>query len=198
VELRHLRSFLAVAEELHFGRAAARLHISQPPLSQQIRRLEDELGACLFRRTKRRVDLTPAGEAFLTEARQTLAQAERAVRAAQRAERGELGELVVGYLIAAAYGPLPDVIRMFRRRFPDVDLRLQNLRSVQQRHALLNREIDRVVERWEGRVSEQASKTGPRLASIPSWGRSEPRTRAAAGRDQTGDPAISWASWGGS
>jgi DNA-binding transcriptional LysR family regulator len=161
VELRHLRSFLAVAEELHFGRAAARLHISQPPLSQQIRRLEDELGARLFRRTKRRVELTPAGQAFLTEARQTLAQAERAVRAAQRAERGELGELVVGYLIAAAYGPLPDVIRMFRRRFPDVDLRLQNLRSVQQRHALLNRQID------VGFVRPQAAD--PRLIYEAIW-----------------------------
>jgi DNA-binding transcriptional LysR family regulator len=161
VELRHLRSFVAVAEELHFGRAAARLHISQPPLSQQIRRLEDELGARLFRRTKRRVELTPAGQAFLTEARQTLAQAERAVRAAQRAERGELGELVVGYLMTAAYGPLPDVIRMFRRRFPDVDLRLQNLRSVQQRHALLNRQID------VGFVRPQAAD--PRLIYEAIW-----------------------------
>ena len=142
MELRHLRSFLAVAEELHFGRAAARLYISQPPLSQQIRRLEDELGARLFHRTKRRVELTPAGKAFLTEARQTLAQAERAVRAAQRAERGELGELVVGYVTSATYGPLPDVIRTFRKRFPDVDLRLQNLRSMQQRQALIDRRID--------------------------------------------------------
>ena len=142
VELRHLRSFFAVAEELHFGRAAARLHISQPPLSQQIRRLEDELGARLFRRTKRRVELTPAGSAFLTEARQTLAQAERTVRAAQRAERGEQGELAVGYVTSATYGPLPDVIRRFRQRFPDVELRLQNLRSVEQRQALVDRRID--------------------------------------------------------
>jgi DNA-binding transcriptional LysR family regulator len=131
-----------VAEELHFGRAAARLHISQPPLSQQIRRLEDELGARLFRRTKRRVELTPAGLVFLTEARQTLAQADRAVRAAQRAERGELGELVVGYVTTASYEPLPDVIRGFRRRFPDVTLSLENLRSVQQRQALLDGRID--------------------------------------------------------
>ena len=110
VELRHLRSFLAVAEELHFGRAAVRLHISQPPLSQQIRRLEDEVGARLFRRTNRRVQLTPAGQAFLDEARRAIASVERAVGAAQRAERGEIGELVIGYVTSATYGPLPDVI----------------------------------------------------------------------------------------
>jgi DNA-binding transcriptional LysR family regulator len=161
MELRHLRSFLAVAEELHFGRAAARLQISQPPLSQQIRRLEDELGARLFRRTKRRVELTSAGQAFLTEARQTLAQAERAVRVAQRAERGELGELVVGYVTSVSYEPLPDVIRMFRKRFPDVDLRLQNLRSVQQRQALVDRRID------VGFVRPEA--TDPRLSYEALW-----------------------------
>jgi DNA-binding transcriptional LysR family regulator len=142
VEVRHLRSFLAVADELHFGRAAARLHISQPPLSQQIRRLEDEIGARLFRRTNRRVQLTPAGQAFLAEARQTIASAERAVGAAQRAERGEIGELVVGYVPSAAYGPLPDVIRMFRKRLPGVELKLRNLRSVHQSQALLERRID--------------------------------------------------------
>jgi DNA-binding transcriptional LysR family regulator len=142
VELRHIRSFLAVAEELHFGRAAARLHISQPPLSQQIRRLEDEIGARLFRRTNRRVQLTPAGRAFLAEARQAIASTERAVGAAQRAERGELGELVIGYITSATYGPLADVIRMFRKRLPEVQLKLRNLRSVQQSQALLDRRID--------------------------------------------------------
>jgi DNA-binding transcriptional LysR family regulator len=161
MELRHLRSFLAVAEELHFGRAATRLHISQPPLSQQIRRLEDEIGARLFRRTKRRVELTPAGQAFLIEARQTLAGAERAIRAAQRAERGELGELVVGYVTSATYGALPDVIRMFRKRFPEVDLKLQNLRSVQQRHALVDRQID------VGLVRPQVAD--PRLSYEALW-----------------------------
>lgn len=142
MELRHLRSFLAVAEELHFGRAAARLHISQPPLSQQIRRLEDEIGARLFLRTKRRVELTPAGRAFLAEARQAIASADRAVGAAQRAARGELGELVIGYITSATYGPLPDVIRMFRKRLPEVELKLRNLRSVHQSQALLDRRID--------------------------------------------------------
>jgi DNA-binding transcriptional LysR family regulator len=161
VELRHLHSFLAVAEELHFGRAAARLHISQPPLSQRIRRLEDELGARLFRRTKRRVELTPAGQAFLTEARQTLAQAERTVRAAQRAARGEVGELGVGYVPFATYGPPPDVVRVSRKRFPGVDLRLQNLRSVQQRQALIDRKID------VGFVRPQV--TDPRVSYEAIW-----------------------------
>jgi DNA-binding transcriptional LysR family regulator len=171
VELRHLRSFLAVAEELHFGRAAARLHISQPPLSQQIRRLEDEIGARLFRRTNRRVQLTSAGRAFLVEARQALASAERAVGAAQRAERGELGELVVGYVMSAAYGPLPDVIRTFRKRLPGVELKLRNLRSVHQSQALLDRRIDVGLVRphaADSRIGYEPLWREPVVVALPS------------------------------
>src|SRR5579863_828003 len=124
MELRHLRYFVAVAEELHFGRAAERVHIAQPPLSQQIRRLEDELGVQLFDRTKRRVELTHAGRAFLREARQTLARAEQAVRAAQQAGRGEVGELAVGFVGSATYLIVPLVLKTFRHRFPKVELRL--------------------------------------------------------------------------
>jgi DNA-binding transcriptional LysR family regulator len=136
MELRHLRYFIAVAEELHFGRAAARLHIAQPPLSQQIRHLEEELGVPLFTRTKRRVQLTEAGQVFLAEARQTLAQAEQAVRAAQRAHRGEIGRLAVGFVSSATAEVLPAILRMFRARFPEVELTLHELVTSQQVHAL--------------------------------------------------------------
>jgi len=127
VELRHLRYFVAVAETLHFGRAAERLRIAQPPLSQQIRRLEDELGVRLFDRTNRRVDLTEAGRVFLLEARRTLAQADRAARAALRAHRGELGRLTIGYMASAELTVLPRVLPAFRERYPDVEIRLQIL-----------------------------------------------------------------------
>src|SRR5262245_18293318 len=102
MELRHLRYFIALAEELHFGRAADRLGISQPPLSQQIRALEQALDASLFARTNRRVELTEAGRAFLVEARSTLDQAERAALVASRAQRGEVGELKIGFTPSAA------------------------------------------------------------------------------------------------
>src|SRR6185369_17318018 len=96
IELRHLRYFLVVAEELHFSRAAERLDIAQPPLSQTIQRLERELGVQLFQRTKRKVALTDAGRVFLEEARRTLAQVERTIRLVQRTGSGELGRLTVG------------------------------------------------------------------------------------------------------
>ena len=114
MEFRHLRYFIAVAEELHFGRAAARLHIAQPALSRQIRQLEEELSVPLFHRIKRRVQLTDAGQVFLGEARRMLAQEQHAVRAVQRAHRGEIGQLSVGFLAAATVGILPDMLRVFR------------------------------------------------------------------------------------
>ena len=96
MELRHLRYAIVVAEELHFSRAAARLNISQPPLSQQIKQIEDELGVELFRRTKRSVKLTPAGEVFIAEARSLLRQLDRVAKVTVEASRGEVGNLLVG------------------------------------------------------------------------------------------------------
>ena len=122
MELRHLRYFVAVAEELHFGRAAARLNVAQPALSQQIKQLERELGALLLARTKRRVALTEPGRLFLVEARRTLAQAALAVEVVRGAEAGQIGRLRIGYVDAALWSPLPEVIRAFRERFPRVAL----------------------------------------------------------------------------
>jgi DNA-binding transcriptional LysR family regulator len=125
VELRHLRYFVAVAEELHFGRAAQRLHIAQPPLSQQIRRLERDLGVSLLHRTSRRVELTDAGRAFLVEARLTLAQADRATQVASRAARGEVGHLIIGHMASAELNVFPRLLPVFRKRYPAVELTFQ-------------------------------------------------------------------------
>jgi DNA-binding transcriptional LysR family regulator len=143
MELRHLRYFVAVAEELHFGRAAERLHIAQPPLSRQIRDLEREVGTPLFERVPRGVELTAAGRAFLPEARLTLAQAERAQRTALRAARGEIGRLRVGFVEAATYsGILPDVLAFFRMHLPDIGLSLFEMDSLQQGEAFRDGRID--------------------------------------------------------
>ena len=124
MELRHLRYFVAVAEELHFSRAAERLHVAQPPLSQQIRKLEDELGVRLLERTRRRVQLTDAGRVVLEEARRTLSQAERVLNAARGAAEGSVGLLRVGFSSSAPYTTLPAILRTFRARFPGVVLNL--------------------------------------------------------------------------
>lgn len=126
MELRHVRYFLAVAEELNFTRAAAKVGIGQPPLSQQIRSLEHELGAPLFRRLSHGAELTEAGQAFLPEARALLAQAEWAARAARRGAQGHVGRLRLGFTGSAAFCPVFSAsLRAFRRKFPGVDLVLE-------------------------------------------------------------------------
>ena len=142
MELRHLNYFVAVAEELHFGRAAARLGMAQPPLSQQIRKLEEELGVLLFERSNRRqVRLTEGGEAFLREARTTLAQADHAIVTAQRASRGQEGHLTVGLVGSVTYDIFPTILKTFRVRFPNVVLGLRELTSAAQFEALHQQRI---------------------------------------------------------
>ncbi len=141
MELRHFRSFVAVAEELHFGRAAERLHIAQPALSRQIRQLERDLDVQLFTRTKRRVELTEAGRVFLPEARQTIDQAARAARAAQRSVRGEIGRLEVSFVPSATHEVLPPIFGAFHERFPDVVIVPRQMTTSEQLQALTDDKI---------------------------------------------------------
>jgi DNA-binding transcriptional LysR family regulator len=136
VELRQLRYFVAVAEELHFRRAAARLHISQPPLSQQIAALERELGCELLARTRRRVELTPAGEAFLRDARATLAELDVATARARAIADGRAGVLRINFVGSALLSIVPAAVQRFRGARPGVELELHERSTVEQLRAL--------------------------------------------------------------
>ena len=142
MELRHLRYFVTLAEELHFGRAAERLHIAQPPLSQQIRQLENELGFELFHRTKRKVELSEAGEVFLVEVQQIFRQLEQAIFLGRQISRGEIGKLVIGFVSSAAYNILPDFLLHFRHNNPNINLELHELTTDEQLRWLQSGRVD--------------------------------------------------------
>jgi DNA-binding transcriptional LysR family regulator len=143
MELRHLRYFVRVASELHFGRAAEQLGISQPPLSQQIRLLEAELGVQLFERSSRKVRLTVAGRLFLDEARATLERADHAVTVTRRAASGELGELTIGLSASGLFTPVfMEAMAEFRRIYPEVHLDLLEKSVSAQREGLENGALD--------------------------------------------------------
>jgi DNA-binding transcriptional LysR family regulator len=132
MELRHLRYFSTVATELHFGRAAEKLHIAQPPLSKQIQDLEAELGFELFNRTKRSISLTPAGQAFLVEVTQIFQQLDRAIDIGRKTSRGELGQISIGFVGSATYNILPVMLQQFRDRYPHVQIELHELTTDRQ------------------------------------------------------------------
>ncbi len=143
MELKHLRAFVTLAEELHFGRAADRLGMAQPPLSLQIQALEASLGVRLFERSRRHVALTEAGRLFVPEARATLAQAEHARQTAQRAARGELGLLEIGFTGSAPFNfAMPAIISRFRRRWPDLRLSLREMSTTDQLRSLSEGGLD--------------------------------------------------------
>ncbi|WP_312326289.1 LysR family transcriptional regulator [Stenotrophomonas sp.] len=142
VDLRLLRQFVAVAEELHFHRAAARLHMSQPPLTAAIRRLEEEIGSELILRGNRTLGLTAAGAVLLEEARLLLQQADRALLATQDAAAGRTGSIRLGYVGSALYGRLPEVIRNFRQANADVRLELIEATSARQIQMLREKRLD--------------------------------------------------------
>lgn len=141
-ELSQIRCFVAVAEELHFSRAAERLNMTQPPLSRQIRLLEHHVGVQLLERSSRTVRLTAAGRAFFPEAARILRIAEEAVFAARRAAKGEHGSLAIGFTSASGYSLLPEVVRRLRERAPGVSLALKELVSTSQVEALNAGELD--------------------------------------------------------
>jgi DNA-binding transcriptional LysR family regulator len=145
LELRHLRYFVAVAEELNFSRAAERLHMAQPPLSAAIRQLEQELGTELLLRTTRKVRLTEAGSTFLQGARRTLTELERARSDAQRAAAGEIGHLRVGFSWSARFETLPAIGRSFRLSHPDVSLLTEEMWNARMAEALRSGAIDVAV-----------------------------------------------------
>lgn len=166
MDLRHLRYFLAVAEEGHFGRAAARLNIVQPALSMQIKALEEELGGALFVRTSRRVELTDAGVLLQIEARRTLEQAEHTRLTVERALRGETGRVRVGFAGNAIFsGKLTADLRRFHQRYPDAELTIDEVGPQEQVEAILAGHLD------IGYTPAHSNTVGPDLAvrRIGDW-----------------------------
>ncbi|MEJ9210203.1 LysR family transcriptional regulator, partial [Bacillus smithii] len=136
MELRHLKYFVTVAEELHFGKAAARLNMAQPPLSSQIRQLEEEIGVPLFHRTKRKVELTKEGQVFLEKVYLILKNLEDAIETVRMVNRGEIGEISIGFISSASYDILPAIIHHYRKKYPNIHIDLQQLTTEEQVKAL--------------------------------------------------------------
>lgn len=173
MELRHLRYFVAVAEELHFSQAAERLHISPPSLTEQIRNLEQELGAPLLTRTKRNVALTDAGAHFLEEARATLQQAEHAALVARLAGRGEIGQVEIGYASSpACAGLVTAAMTAYRRTHPQVSLSLSPMKAARQLEQLAEGRLDvgflRAPARYPVGISAVIIARQPVVIALPS------------------------------
>lgn len=191
MELRHLRYFVTVAEELHFGRAALRLNISQPPLSQQIRQLEVKLGFPLLYRDKHHVELTEAGKVYLEEARLILANIELARSAAEKAHQGTIGRLVVSFLGSTTYNVVP-LLLQYRKRYPQVDLTLHQMKTGHQLQALHDRSIHLGVVRSPIRTAHLNSEVflkEPFVAILP---RTHPlaKSEALCMQDLADEPFI--------
>jgi DNA-binding transcriptional LysR family regulator len=172
VELRHIRYFLAVAEERHFTRAAAKVGIGQPPLSQQIKDLEGEVGAALFHRLAHGAELTEAGKAFLAGVKEMPLTAERATMAARRAARGETGSLRVGFTASATFNiVVPNTIRAFRRAHPDIDLTLEEANTAPLITRLRERTLDAAFLRpgaaGSGELQVRRLSEEPMVVALP-------------------------------
>lgn len=171
MELRHLRYFVCVAEEKNIGRAALRLHISQPPLTRQIQQLEEQLGVQLFRRTNRGVELTDAGRVLYDDARNILGMTERAMERSSKAAQGLLGRVDVAIFGSGIFGAIPRLMRAFREAHPEVSIFLHNMVKDEQIDALRHRRItlafNRLMRPIDGLVSETLL-TEPLYVAMPS------------------------------
>lgn len=195
IELLQVRHFVILAEELNFSRAALRLNISQPPLSRHIQQLEQALDVRLFDRTSRRVTLTPAGHAFLIEAKRLLAQADAAVIATRRAARVVSGKLTVGFVGAATYEVLPQLVTMARTELPGVELELIQLETAEQDEALRAGRIDLALSRpLEGGPMLDSVRVAhePMMLAIPQGHPLSIRRRPPADAPE-GEPFIMFA-----
>jgi DNA-binding transcriptional LysR family regulator len=193
IDLRRLRYFIAVAEELHFGRAARRLNISQPPLSVQIRTLEQEIGTSLLMRSQRRVSLTEPGRVLLDEARRLIGQAEAALVRTRRAARGEFGQLAIGFVSTVDYSILPPLVQRFRAAHPDVALTLRELTVDRQQALLLGGELDlglSIAPPHAGDLVVRPVLREPLIVALPATHRLARRRGRIRTRDLAGDGFI--------
>jgi DNA-binding transcriptional LysR family regulator len=193
-ELSQLRCFVAVAEELHFHRAAAKLHMTQPPLSRQIQLLEHKLGLLLLLRGSRSVRLTPAGEAFLRDARRMLQLAEAAALRARRIALGESGQITLGFTAASSYGFMPRLVSLIRAKLPEVTLNLREMVSLDQMEALQSGGIDlgllRPISRRLGVLTVPVQRE-PLLLALPQTHPLAALERVAVA-ELAGEPLITY------
>jgi DNA-binding transcriptional LysR family regulator len=197
MELRHLRYFQAVAEELHVGRAAQRLHMAQPPLSRQIQALEAELGLTLFERTRRGVALTPAGAAYHERVKDVFAAVDRAAAAARRAAVGELGRIAIGYVSSLAYVGLAELLRAFRDAWPHVEVIVREGPPQEQLDALIEGRLDVGFVRGpviEGGLVAEIARREPLVVALPPKHRLARRSRPRIElRELAGEPMLTFA-----
>lgn len=167
MDFKRLSYFLAVAEELHFGRASARLGIAQPPLSRQIAQFEREIGAVLFDRSRSQIRLTQAGELLLERAREILERVDQTEREVMRIGQGVAGRLRIAFVGTATFGVLPNIIRAFRAAHPDIELALSAMNNAELKRALIQREIDIAVARPS--IDDAELKSETLLKEPSSW-----------------------------
>lgn len=195
-EIWQLRYFLAVAEHLHFGRAAQALHISQPPLSRAIRGLEERLGVTLFARTRRRVELTPEGARLLEETRRTLGQLERTALELRGMAAGEQGRLRLGFVSLADYGVLPNLLKTFKVARPGVSLALREMLSPEQAAALSAGDLDfglllpPIAQPIAGELEHLVVQSEKFVAALPARHAVARRPGRIAMRDLAGEPFV--------